>query len=219
MRRDTETGPISAGAWFRAAYEMFIACGIESVRIQPLAKKLNVSRTSFYWHFKDRSDLLQTLLNRGLSTNTDRWVGRTLSYADSACEAVLNVLDCWFDVGLVDWRYEAATRAWAQKSPAVAQTLAVHDADRITSLAAMFERFDCTPRLSDTRARTVYYTLLGLSIARSAEPACLCAACIGHHVQIFTGSHPVQRELDRFFTRNKTVLTQDFSACGCRGLG
>ncbi|WP_186141888.1 TetR/AcrR family transcriptional regulator, partial [Burkholderia gladioli] len=87
----------SADTWLDAATESLLESGIESVRILPLAKKLNLSRTSFYWFFKDREELLATLLARWKEKNTAHWIARTEAYADSISEAVLNVFDCWFD--------------------------------------------------------------------------------------------------------------------------
>lgn len=38
--------------------------GVDAVRIFPHAKKLNLSRTSFYRFFKNRKELLQALVGR-----------------------------------------------------------------------------------------------------------------------------------------------------------
>ncbi len=42
----------SADVWLQASYETLIEAGIDTVRIQPLAKKLKLSRTSFYWFLR-----------------------------------------------------------------------------------------------------------------------------------------------------------------------
>lgn len=199
------TRPIAAAdLWLRAAYENLLEGGIEAVRVLPLAKKLNLSRTSFYWCFKDRSELVDALLDRWKLTNTSGWIARTQAYADSVCEAVLNVIDCWFDVCLFDGRYEAAVRAWAQQSAEVAREIATQDAVRIAELTSMFERFECCPGLADVRARAMYFTQLGHAIAQPAEDVSLCAARIAHYVEVFTGLPPDKRELDRFFARRQT---------------
>ena len=54
----------SQDVWLEAAYEALLESGIDAVKIQPLARKLNLSRTSFYWFFKDREELLEALLSR-----------------------------------------------------------------------------------------------------------------------------------------------------------
>ena len=36
--------------------------GVEAVRVERLARDLHVTKGSFYWHFKDRKELLELLL-------------------------------------------------------------------------------------------------------------------------------------------------------------
>ena len=50
--------------WLRAAQNRLSEHGIESVRIEVLARDLGVSKGSFYWHFRDRGELLDRLLAR-----------------------------------------------------------------------------------------------------------------------------------------------------------
>ena len=52
----------SQEGWLEAAYEALVESGVEAVKIQPLAKKLKLSRTSFYWFFEDREQLLAALI-------------------------------------------------------------------------------------------------------------------------------------------------------------
>ena len=44
--------------WLDAAYEVLTESGVEAVKIMPLAKRLGLTRTGFYWHFRDRDALL-----------------------------------------------------------------------------------------------------------------------------------------------------------------
>jgi AcrR family transcriptional regulator len=193
----------SADIWLDAAYESLLDGGIESVRILPLAKKLNLSRTSFYWFFKDREQLLRSLLDRWKAKNTRHWIERTEAYAESVCEAMLNVVDCWFDDTIFDSRYEAAIRNWAQQSPEVAREMADDDARRIGALTAMFERFGYKPPSADVRARAMYYTQLGYVSTQPNEALPQRMSRIADYVEVFTGVRAEQRELDRFFARRK----------------
>jgi AcrR family transcriptional regulator len=54
-------------------YESLLDAGIEAVKIQPLAKKLNLSRTSF-WFFKNREELRDRLVSRWREKNTGNLV-------------------------------------------------------------------------------------------------------------------------------------------------
>ena len=60
----------SQEGWLEAAYQSLLESGVDSVKILPLAKKLNLSRTSFYWFFKDREELLSALVARWREKNT-----------------------------------------------------------------------------------------------------------------------------------------------------
>ncbi|MEA2116473.1 MAG: TetR/AcrR family transcriptional regulator [Thermodesulfobacteriota bacterium] len=53
---------ISKNQWLAKALDMFETDGFEAVKIEKLAKQLGTSRSGFYYHFKNRQDLLQHLL-------------------------------------------------------------------------------------------------------------------------------------------------------------
>jgi AcrR family transcriptional regulator len=48
--------------WLRAARIVLLRRGVSEVRVERLARNLRVTKGSFYWHFKDRKDLLESLL-------------------------------------------------------------------------------------------------------------------------------------------------------------
>jgi len=48
--------------WLRAARLALLRGGVEAVRVEKLARDLGVTKGSFYWHFKDRDELLELLL-------------------------------------------------------------------------------------------------------------------------------------------------------------
>lgn len=61
--RSNETGPLDISAWTEAALNLLAMQGIDGVRVELLAKQLNVTKGSFYWHFKDRDALYETMLD------------------------------------------------------------------------------------------------------------------------------------------------------------
>ena len=48
--------------WLHAARLALLRGGVEQVRVEKLARALKVTKGSFYWHFKDREELLELLL-------------------------------------------------------------------------------------------------------------------------------------------------------------
>ena len=56
--------------WLRVAMDVLVSDGVEQVKVLSLADRMAVSRSSFYWYFKSRQDLLDALLAEWQSTNT-----------------------------------------------------------------------------------------------------------------------------------------------------
>jgi AcrR family transcriptional regulator len=205
MGKRTSAGAVAASGslelWLHAAYELLLESGVEAVRIMPLAKRLRLARTSFYWFFDDRESLLAALLERWRTKNTGNLIRQAESYAETLPEAVLNVFDCWFDDRLFDSRLEFAVRSWAQQSSRVAGEVIAADADRLRALTGMFTRFHCDRLEADVRARTVYLTQLGYISQKSPEEQAVRMRRIGKYIEIFAGIAAEPRELDRFFAR------------------
>lgn len=67
MPPDTATLPtrqsLSARDWAEAALETLAAGGLDGVAVEPLARRLNVTKGSFYWHFANREALLKAALD------------------------------------------------------------------------------------------------------------------------------------------------------------
>ncbi len=53
---------LSRDDWIHAARLALLRGGVEAVRVEKLARGLGVTKGSFYWHFKDRDELLELLL-------------------------------------------------------------------------------------------------------------------------------------------------------------
>ena len=189
----------SPEGWLEAAYEALKESGIDAVRVMPLAKRLGLSRTSFYWFFEDREQLLAALLSRWRETNTGGLIRQSESYAESISEAILNVFECWLNPQLFDSQFEFAVRSWALQSNEVAQEVAVVDEQRMNALASMFKRFGYDSQAADARARTIYLTQIGYITMNTTELITVRFQRIPHYVSIFTGKVPKQRELDRFY--------------------
>ena len=48
--------------WFSAAEDVLVAEGVEAIRIDHLCQQLDVTKGSFYWHFENRADFVEQLL-------------------------------------------------------------------------------------------------------------------------------------------------------------
>jgi AcrR family transcriptional regulator len=188
--------------WLEAAYDSLLESGVDSVKILPLAKRLNLSRTSFYWFFKDREELLSGLISRWREKNTGNIVKQTEAYAETLAEAMLNVFDCWIDRSLFDSQFEFAVRSWALQSPEIQAEVYEADQRRMEAISRMFVRFGYGEEPADVRARTTYLVQIGYISMQSTEDLDLRMKRIPEYIAIYTGNIPQQRELDRFFARH-----------------
>ena len=60
----SERSRLSAADWQQAALDLIAEQGVLAVAVEPLAKRLNVTKGSFYWHFPSREALLKSALER-----------------------------------------------------------------------------------------------------------------------------------------------------------
>lgn len=192
----------SQEGWLEAAYQALLESGVDSVKILPLAKKLNLSRTSFYWFFKDREELLAALVARWREKNTGSIVRQSEAYAETLAEAMLNVFDCWLDPMLFDNRFEFAVRSWALQSDEILAEVRKADEMRMAALARMFVRFGHNENTADVRARTTYLVQIGYISMQSEEDVAVRMQRIPDYIAIYTGEMPQPRELDRFYARH-----------------
>jgi len=193
----------SRDLWLDAACDLFLQQGVAAVMIQPLSKRLNLSRTSFYWFFADREELLDALLERWRDRNTGAILRQAEAYAETVVEATLNLFDCWLDSSLFDTKFEFAVRSWALQSAAVAAEIKAADEQRIDAITAMFCRFGYAATEANVRALTVYLTQIGYISMQTVEALEVRMPRIANYVEIFTGKAPEQREIDRFFGRHR----------------
>ncbi|WFU47567.1 TetR/AcrR family transcriptional regulator [Sinorhizobium terangae] len=192
----------SQEGWLEAAYESLLEGGVDSVKILPLAKRLNLSRTSFYWFFKDREELLAALIGRWRDKNTGNIVKQSEAYAESLAEAMLNVFDCWLNKDLFDSKFEFAVRSWALQSEDILNEVQQADHVRLEALKRMFIRFGHSEITADVRARTTYLVQIGYISMQTREDIATRMRRIPEYIAIYTGQVPERRELDRFFARH-----------------
>lgn len=193
----------SREVWMSAARQALIQSGVDAVKIQPLATRLQISRTSFYWFFKDRKALLDALLEEWDAKNTGAFVEACGAYAETISEAVLNLITVFHDETLFEPQLDFAIRGWAHKSDATAARVHAADEARIDAIRRMFTRFGFDEPEAEVRARTVYLTQIGYIAMQVSESLAVRMARTPGYVKTFCGQAPTDSELARFHARLK----------------
>lgn len=193
----------SRAVWLEAARAALITGGVDAVKIAPLASGLNLSRTSFYWFFTDRQDLLNALVDDWEETNTGAVCAACAAYAASLSEAALNLIGVFLDRDRFEPRLDFALRGWAHQSDAIAARVAEADRQRLNAIRAMLQRFGIPADEADVRARTIYLTQIGYISMQVEEPLDLRLSRIPAYVKTFTGQPPSAPDMARFLAQHR----------------
>jgi AcrR family transcriptional regulator len=181
--------------WLDIAQTALIENGVEGVKVQVLGAALGVSRSSFYWYFKSRQELLDALLDTWQRTNTAALVSMAEAPAATITEAVGNVFRCAINPQLFNTRLDFAVRDWARRSPAVRAILQRSDAQRLAALQAMYGRFGYPELEAIARARILYYMQIGYDDAQLNEPMETRYNLMPAYLVGFTGHEPTGAEV------------------------
>ena len=122
--------------WISGAWDMLGESGLDGVRVEPLARRLGVTKGSFYWHFKGRSELLEALLDRWFSIWDDQ-MSPNMETAINPAERIWALFESV--VGRVTRGQTVALRMLSHDDPDVAARLEVRDNQRLAFLMAQLE--------------------------------------------------------------------------------
>ena len=191
--------------WLNVALDVLVSDGVEQVKVLALGDRLGVSRSSFYWYFSSRQDLLDALLKHWEDTNTAALVDLAGADAKTVTGAVCNVFRAVVNPQLFDVAFDFAVRDWARRSGAVRRVLDRSDAKRLDALTQMFARYDYPPLEALTRARTLYYMQIGYNDADLKEPVEDRLKLVPMYLYVFTGRQPQPDEIADFTAYAKSL--------------
>ncbi|MEO0752008.1 MAG: TetR/AcrR family transcriptional regulator [Pseudomonadota bacterium] len=195
--------------WLNAARDMLITDGVGEVKVLTLSRRLKVSRSSFYWYFENRQDLLDHLLAGWEARNTHTVVERCAAPATTITGAVCNFFTCFVDPRLFDRGLDFAVREWARRDPAVRRRIDEADQTRIAAVRDMYVRHGYAPQDADARARILYFMQLGYHALDVREDMSLRLERVDGYVLGFTGRDPDPQALSDFKAFARAVVERD----------
>lgn len=83
-RNRKASGALSTQDWALAALDEMADRGIDAVAVEALARKLGVTKGSFYWHFNNRDNLIRAALTEWEARETDVLLARARTEAEPA---------------------------------------------------------------------------------------------------------------------------------------
>jgi AcrR family transcriptional regulator len=184
--------------WLNVAFDVLVSDGVERVKVLTLGETLGVSRSSFYWYFKSRKDLLDQLLAEWERTNTGAMVAHCELPAATITDAVCNFFRCLFGPDGFNARLDFAVREWARRDGSVRRVIDRSDAARHGAIARMFLRHGYDPDEADIRARVLYYQQIGYHALDLSEPMEERLSRLEGYLHCFTGQRPRASEIAAF---------------------
>ena len=156
-------------AWIAAALEALAEGGPEAVRIEALAARLGVTKGGFYWHFKDRSALIEEMLE-GWEQSV---VGDVIAQVESEPEEPRAKLRHLFELAAASpdlLPIELALRDWARRDEEVASRLRRVDNQRMEYMRTLFAPICAGEEDVEARSLLAFSLFIGSSFVLAEHP-------------------------------------------------
>jgi AcrR family transcriptional regulator len=141
---------VSKREWLEAGLKSLSKNGIANLRVKGLAQALGIARAGFYWHFKNRDDLLRQLLHYWVHEQTERVTANAdllaLEPKKRLTKSAERILE--YDLG----RYDMAIRQWALSDAGAARMVRKANRIRLDFLRDTFRGLGFTGDDLETRA-------------------------------------------------------------------
>ena len=186
--------------WLNIARDVLINDGVAEVKVLTLSRHLGVSRSSFYWYFGSRRELLAALLDEWEARNTATIVDHCGRSSANITEAVCSFFRCFVDPSQFDQGLDFAVREWSRRDDALRRRVETADARRVEAVTEMFLRHGYAEADADARGRILYFMQLGYHALEVREDMKLRLSRVPHYLPGFTGQPVDEVALDRFRT-------------------
>jgi AcrR family transcriptional regulator len=151
--------------WVRAATHALAEHGLDGVKVETLARRLGLTKGSFYWHFRDRRELLDAMLDTWHDGRLDDIRSLTRCTPGEEMTQLHHVIDTYSVArnqrGI---RVELAVRDWARHDQRARAVVDAVDAVRLDCATALFVGAGITPDEARNRSLLLYAYVFGLGM-------------------------------------------------------
>lgn len=156
--KNKERSTLSAGDWEQQALVLIAEKGIRAVAVESLARRMGVTKGSFYWHFQNREALLEQSLLRW-EKHDEVNLQTSLSAIDDPRERLRSFFRRTGREKLTHNVYSSL--CMASDHPQVEPLLERVAARRMKHIEKAFEEIGFDPQEASHRARLTYSAYLG----------------------------------------------------------
>src|SRR5262245_22105512 len=157
------TERLSAQDWIDFALATLAREGFDALKADVMARKLGVSRGSFYWHFSDLGNFHARVIEHWRQAATEAIIADVERY-ESREERLDALLRRGFGHG---GALEIRMRSWADNNAEAARALRDIDGRRREYMERLLVEAGVPPPLAATRVQLMYWAYLGAALSRS----------------------------------------------------
>ena len=152
-----KVSPLQPNDWIRAALAKLSQDGVDAVRVEVLARNLGVSKGSFYWHFRDRQELLERTLahwEQGEFALLD-----LDAVATSAATRWARIVQVTADPNRI--QLDVSVRSWARRDEQVARRVAAVEQKKVSVIADVLQDVGFTQPAAQAWSEVALLVCLG----------------------------------------------------------
>lgn len=153
--------------WANAALRAIAREGLRAVAVEPMAKRLGVTKGSFYWHFKTRADLIQAAVELWEELG-DRAIAKHLESFQEPRERLRALFMAAFESKNAHALLHHL--ASSQSSPIIQPVIRRVTLRRVASLTEMYAQCGLSEEQAKHRALLAYATYVGMFQIRATAP-------------------------------------------------
>ncbi len=157
---------LSTADWEKAALKLIAEQGVSALAVEPLSRRLGVTKGSFYWHYKNRQALLERALARWERIDTENVIDRVIKKATPA----ERLFALFANVAVDRYDGELYTAFSASRDPLVKAVVDRVNKRRLKFLEDCYRDLGLPTEEAKNISLIAYSTYLGLIKLRSDTP-------------------------------------------------
>lgn len=154
-----QTARLTRDDWISGAWNLMADGSFDLVKVDRLARAMKVTRGSFYWHFKNRDDLLDALLDHWMDMlGFEKAIQPRLARISAPQDKLWAIYD--YVVRNIDGPQYAIMRIWARQSRKLGDRVRIEDEKRIAHYASLFREMGLDTDAADMRAEIYFASVM-----------------------------------------------------------
>ena len=156
---------LDRSGWIDGAIEALADEGLSGMRVEALAKRFGVTKGSFYWHFRDRQDLFDAMLQTwkdGRIRDIDKQRAMPAGNESEQLQQIIEIYSA--NRNRKGISIELAVRDWARRDPQASAVVEEVDTYRLESACKLFVATGLSDSEAKSRSLLLYAYVFGQSL-------------------------------------------------------